>query len=395
MITILSKIFKIKNLHIVGVIKNDAGEIYNLLTIKKRGNKIDVIKTITFLSFNDLLKNIDTKLPIILLIDGKGILNKKIDLKNEVDINWKKNIDYKTIYYTSLKNLNKDFISFCRKNIVDETILKFKTIDIQVLDVYIGSFLSALLNNLLKEENLLSNDLLLKFDNENLVNFSRQSEATKKGQYRIGNDIISSHFLPLYGALIHFFIKPKEVAKTTNQDLNIDEIIYKKAFNVIGFSMLIGFLIMLFTSYLFIQYYGSKNAELNFQNVYSNQSYQLILDLEKQKTNKLNILKESGFLSTKFLTYYGYEIIKDIPEDISLNEVNIIPSNKEVKANLKMNFEYKTIIVKGETFNESSFNNWMEGLKKLNWLQHFEILSLKKDKKDKSQFELKITIKDV
>ena len=42
--------------------------------------------------------------------------------------------------------------------------------------------------------------------------------------------------------------------------------------------------------------------ELNLKNVYSNQSYQKIVNLEKQKENKINILKESGFLSSKFLT---------------------------------------------------------------------------------------------
>ena len=87
--------------------------------------------------------------------------------------------------------------------------------------------------------------------------------------------------------------------------------------------------------------------------------------------------------------------MKSVPSDLSLNEVNIIPANKEVKANKKMLFESKTIVVKGETFNESSFNNWMEGLKKMDWIEHFEIISLKKDKKNKSQFEIKITIKNV
>lgn len=144
-----------------------------------------------------------------------------------------------------------------------------------------------------------------------------------------------------------------------------------------------------------IQYYGSKNAELNLKNVYSNQSYQKIVDLEKQKENKLNILKESGFLSSKFLTYYGYELIKNLPNDLSLNEVNIIPAGKEIKANKKITFDSKTILIKGETFNESSINKWIDGLKEMNWINNFEIISLKKDKKNKSQFEVKITIKDV
>ncbi|WP_426065118.1 hypothetical protein [Flavobacterium sp. DSP2-3-1] len=366
-----------------------------MLTVKKKGQKIDVVNMAFYDTVGELRKNIDIKLPIILVVDGKGVLNKEINLNNEADVSWQKNIDYKSIYQTSLEGSNSNFISFCRKNIVDDTIIKFQKKGFQVVDIYIGSFLSALLFTAIKNETIISNDLFLEFDNEKLVGFKKQTESIKKEQYTIGEEIISSSFLPLYGTLIHFFIQPKEVSKTKNETLNVEEIIYKKAFNIFGIAMLIGFLTTLLASYLLIQHYGSKNAELNLQNVYSNQSYQLILDLEKQKEKKQSILKESGFLSSKFLSYYGYEIIKVIPQDISLTALNITPLNKEIKANQKMNFEAKTIIVKGETFKESSFNGWMEGLKKMNWLQHFEIISFKKDKKNKSQFEVKIAIKDV
>lgn len=395
MISFLSKIIKLNNLHVVGLLKKDNEETFNVFTIKKNGTKIVIVAKASFETFDELVENIDAKLPILLVIDGKGVLSKEINFNNETDVNWQKNIDYSTIYFTSLKTSKSNFISFCRKNIVEDALLKFQKKGFQVLDIYIGSFLSALLHHSIKEETVFSNDLVLEFDNDHLVRFTKQAEPTKISDYTIGTETVSSAFLPLYGTLIHFFLQPKEVSKTKNETLNVEEIIYKKAFTVFGVAMLVGFLVALLSSYLLIGYYGSKNAELNLKNAYSNQSYQIILDLEKQKVNKERILNESGFLSTKFLTYYGYEIVRAIPRDISLSEINITPLNTETKANQKLSFETKTIIIKGETFNESSFNNWMEGLKKMNWLQHFEILSLKKDKKNKSQFEVKITIKDV
>lgn len=395
MISLLSKIIKLNNLLVIGVVKNDEGENYNVLTVKKKANKIDVISIVTFDTFVKLTKSIDAKLPILLVIDGKGVLNKEIDFNNEADINWQKNIDYDTIFHTSVKGDKNSFISFCRKNIVEDTVARFNKKGLQVVDIYIGAFLGALLSNTIKKESIISNDLILEFENEKLVKFRKGLTEEKKQFYVIDKKSITSPFLPLYGALIDFFVPSKEVSKTQNTKLNIEEILYKKAFNFFGITILVGFLIALLTSYILIQHYGAKNAELNLQNVYSNQSYQLILDLEKQKIKKQDILKESGVLSSKFLSFYAYEIIKEIPDDISLTLLNVTPSNKETKSNQKINFEVKTIIVKGETFKESSFNNWMENLKKMKWLQHFEIISLKKDKKNKSQFEIKIKIKDV
>ncbi|MCY1460736.1 hypothetical protein D9M71_783200 [compost metagenome] len=78
-----------------------------------------------------------------------------------------------------------------------------------------------------------------------------------------------------------------------------------------------------------------------------------------------------------------------------MTELNIAPLKEEYKENKKVLFDSGTIILKGETFQESSFNSWLENLKKMEWLQRFEIVSLKKDKKNKSVFEIKIILKNV
>lgn len=395
MFATLSKFIKINDLNVVGVIKKEDYEIYNLLTIKKKANKISMVSKQSFEDFETLTKAADKKLPVLIVVEGKGVLNKEIDFENETDVNWQKNIDYNAIYYTDIKGTKSNFISFCRKNIVEETIAKFQKNGFQVIDVYIGSFLAALLNNVLKKENLFSTDLKLEFENEKLINFSKQNEEVKTINYKIGEETISNIFLPLYGAIIHFFVKQREVSKTINPSLNNEELIYKKAFNILGITILCGFLGSLLISYFLIQYYGTKNSELNLQTVYSNQSYQLILDLEAQKEKKLSLLKESGVLSSKFLSFYGYEIIRTIPAGVSLNELNIVPLKEEYKENKKAVFNNGTIIIKGETFQEPAFNVWLENLKKMNWLQRFEIISLKKDKKNKSIFEIKIILKNV
>ncbi|MFD1602349.1 hypothetical protein ACFSJW_22040 [Flavobacterium artemisiae] len=395
MVETLSKFIKINDLNVVGVIKKEGYEIYNLLTVKKKANKISIVSAQIFETFEKLTKSIDKKLPILILIDGKGVLNKEINLENEADLNWQKNIDFNTIYYTDIKGTNSNFISFCRKNIVEESINQFQKNGIQIIDVYIGSFIGALLNNILKREVLHSTDLKLDFKNHILSGFSKQNETPNNVSYQIGEETISNIFLPLYGSVIHFFVKPKGVSKTINSSLNSEELIYKKAFNFLGIGMLVAFLSALLASYLLIQYYGTKNSELNLQTVYSNQSYQLILDLEAQKDKKLNLLKESGVLSPKFYSFYSYEIIRSIPNAISLTELNIAPLKEEYKENKKALFENNTIIIKGETYQESSFNTWLENLKKMGWLQRFEIVSLKKDKKNKSIFEIKIVLKNV
>lgn len=394
MIRYLSKILPIQNLHVVGVIRKESEEIFYVLTIKKRGTKISIVAKRTFHSLEELQSKIDTKLPVIILMDGKGILNKQIDFNNESDSNWQKNIDYSSIYFTSYKTENYNFISFCRKNIVEETTKAFQSVNLTILDVYIGSFLSALLQNTIAENTIQSGDLELEFENHALYSFTKLEKSNTKS-YTIGTDVIYHYELPLYGALLHFFLAPSTVLKSESKNTAQEEFIYKKAFQYFGVFMLISFFTLLLLSYGFIQYYSSKNNALSLENVYSKQTYQKIIDLEKQKEEKLAIIKQSGTFSSKYLTFYAYEICNNIPNSIALKELNIFPADKEIKVAKKINFETNTIRLLGNAQNEEALNQWIKNLKLKNWVQNLEIMSLKKDKFNNTLFEIKITIPNV
>ncbi|WP_445712023.1 hypothetical protein [Flavobacterium sp.] len=392
MLNFLSKIFKINSIQVVGIYQETDSERYTLLTFKKEKNQLKLIENKSFISKKTFLENIDLKLPIVLAIDGKGVLNKKIDSTSDIDLAWQKNIDFNTIYHTSYTLKNNTFISFCRKNIADEWLSLFESKKAQIIDAYIGSFLSVLLADNLSSPVVYSADLALVLEQNEIVNFSKP-EAIPSANYKIGEHSVSNFALPLYGIGLNYFVQNDSISKSEFNNNSIDEVVYRKAFSTFGLIMLVGFLITLLASYLSIQYYSEKNAALNIQNVYSNKAYQQIVTLEKQKKDKEKIINDSGFLSDKFLSFYSYEIIKSIPNSISLNELNTAPLQKVVKHNEKVEITPGTIWIKGVTVNEDEFNNWLRSLKSFQWIAKFELESLKKDKKNNTQFSLKIIIK--
>lgn len=392
MLALLSKIFNINCIQVIGVFQDANNEVYSLLTFKKTKDKLDSIDSRSFNTIENLLEVIDTKLPVVLAIDGKGVLNKKVDQTNEVDLAWQKNIDFSTIYYTNYIFNNFTFMSFCRKNVVEEWLEKFENKKIQILSIYIGSFLSTLLVETINEERIVSGNLNLVLEQNKLVDFNKLETIPDK-KYKVSENLVTNYTLPLYGIALHYFVKNESVTLSKRKTDSIDEIIYKKAFSFFGILMLVLFLVSLLLSYMGIQYYASKNAELNIQNVYFNKAYQQIISLEEQKKDKEKIIHDSGFLSDKFLSFYAYEIISSTPNTLSLDELNIAPLQKLVKHNEKVEITPGTLIVKGVTIDEEEFNSWLRDLKKMNWIAKFELESLKKDKKNNTQFSLKIRIK--
>ncbi|MFK7113993.1 hypothetical protein V3468_06015 [Flavobacterium oreochromis] len=342
-----------------------------------------------FDSLDKLLNTIDTKTPILLTIDGKGVLHKKIDTNNYEDLNWLKTVDQNSIYHTTYNNHENQFIGFCRNNLVDEYLELFKEKNYEVLDLYIGNFLGALLKDFISSKEFSSGDLKLEWEEQQLIHFER---TEKNSLIKIGTDEIQQTHIPLYAAGLHFYLQHETIQKTQHKKINIEEIIYKQAFNKLGIIMLVSVFLLLLISYSLIQYYGAKNTDLNLQNLYSNQSYKKLQELDKKRKQQLIILNESGLTSNTYISHLTHDIFCTVPNNIKLNELSYFPIDKEIKPEKKILLTPKTIFIKGQTQDEFHFNNWLNEIRKLNWIKKFEIISLKKDKKNISHFEIKIVL---
>lgn len=392
MLSLLHKIIKFNTITILGIIKSDV-TIYHGLLVRKKRNKIEILSSFTHNSFEDLI-NEKIKTPVLLVADGRGILHKRIDFANEADLTWKKNINYNEIYHTSYFTENSEFISFSRKQSIDEILKVLTEKKIEVIDFYIGPLLSALLQASLEKEEIILDGIKLEFTNGQLSEIHKDSVLTLP-QYKINETHLTAAQLPLYGSAINYFAPQDNIKKNTGSSINTEEIVFKKAFKFLGIAMLSLFLTSLLASYIFIQYYSRQNMQLNQDNVYSKETYNHILKLEKQKEQKIKILNETGQLSKNFLTYYAYSILKSIPEQIRINNFDIFPLLNEVKEHQQVSINSNTILIKGYTASEESFNDWLNEMKKIKWIRKFEVLSLKQDKKNFHQFEIKIMISDV
>lgn len=390
MINFLSKIFKNNKIQVIGIFENFDNLKINVITLKKSKNKLEIISKVQFNSFDDFKKNLNSSLISILCYDSNKVLNKKVDLTNDLDLSWKKNLDLNIIYHNTYNTDKNIFLSFCKKDLVDLWIQKILSLNIQLVDVYIGSLTSFILARSLNIEKIISNNTELIVKDFELINFSKiESSETF---YQIGDSTLTNFDLPLYSLGLKYFTDTLKLEKSEFKNLNNEEIIYKRAFNIFGVTTLMIFFVSLLLSYFSIQYYLSKNAELGVENLYSNKSYNEIVLIESQIKEKEDLIAKSGFLSQYFLSFYSYEILNSVPSSISLDELNINPLIKEIKENKIVEFVPYQIILKGVTKNENEFNKWVKDLKTKKWLNKVSFNSIKSDKNNNTIFELAITI---
>jgi hypothetical protein len=391
MIKVLSKILKSNKIQVVGIYEDSDNLKIHVLTLKKEKNKLIILDKNYYESYESFEKRLNTSLPLILCYDGKKVLNKKVDLSSEIDLNWNKNLDLNAIYYTKYNTENNIFISISRKDIVDFWIEKMLSSKLHIVDFYLGPLTSLVLSSVINKETIISNKTELVIRNSELFDLSKV-ELFEDQLYNIGDSNLNNFEIAIYGAGLIYFTDNLDFEKSTIQNLNQEEIIYKKAFNYFGVFTLILFFTSLLLSYFLIQFYLTKNAELSVENLYSNKSYQEIISLESQMKEKEELINNSGFLSQHFLSFYSFEIINSLPNSISIDEFIINPLSKDVRENKSIEFIPYQIILKGITKDEDEFNDWIKESRKKDWLKKIEIKSIKTDKKNNTMFELIITI---
>jgi Tfp pilus assembly protein PilN len=393
MLSLITKIIKFNSLQVLGILRSEDTDCYYVINLKKKKNNLSIVSSQSYSSIENTIEHINTNKPVLVLIDGKGILNKKIDLTSEADLNWKKNLDFESIYFTQLEGGNYTFISFCRRSMINDYLKNIKDKGLQIIDFYIGPLPAAFVKASINEDKLYANEITLEYENGKLNNIRK--ESIDKKSYEIADKVITKYHLPLYGAGIHFFTQHHSLLKNTSSEIDKSEIIYKKAFELFGKTIVIFFFFALLLSYISIQYLSSENSKLNQENIYTHQTHEKLKDLQQKKQQKLKILEDAGHLSPHFLNYYTYELASSVPSSINIDNLTIFPILNDVKEFKKITFDAATIICSGITASETSFNQWLGALKKMSWIKRFEIKSFKKDKKNIQRFEIKILVKNV
>lgn len=392
---IIKNSIRIKQLTILGIYREEAREVYYLLKTKRKKNELKVVGKDVFYDFETLKTNIEATAPVLLLIDGKGVLNKTIDINSDADNNWFKNIDVSIMQSTTYIQENIRFLSFCRKEIVDKQIKHLIDHKIPVLAVYIGTLTSILLKNLIPSNTIVANTTLYEFKKEMVVKMSKSVNTEEELQYKIGNEFFSSWDVALYGAAVHFYIQDETLITDENNLIDKEEIYFKNAFNILGKTILIVFFSALLISYLATNFLIGQNNELKKNNVNNDLTHNEIQNLKNNKNERLKILHEMGYTSPHFISHYVYEIVNSVPEKIVLSNLNVFPLKKEIKENKKVEFIFNTIQIACTTKDEHLLNEWMQSIKKMNWVDKFEVLSLKRDKRNTTSFEIKIVLKNV
>ncbi|HET6243895.1 MAG: hypothetical protein H0V01_04415 [Bacteroidetes bacterium] len=400
-----SSILKSKNIAgVEAVFLPEGGLHFNVTILKKSKSGLNVHAALTqIIGIEELIKVVDMNFPIHIVISGKGIIHKKVVLKDGEDENklLDKILPNAKIndFYVQRTELSGDtvFASIARKNTIDGLLDAFINKGYYFSGISFGPFcINGIipLLNLSKDHLLLGNYKLMIF-NEWIEDFQENSEQFSSKKISIAGEELNQQAILAFASAFQYFFsfQGKTSFMVPLVKESREELVQKKLFQFTGISALVVFLTILFFNFFLFNYYGDQVQQMNAAFSGKKEQLEIVNELNTKVKEKQDFLEKTGLKGSSKTSFYADRIAFDLPETIQLTHLYLHPSEKKIKKDDPFVFLKNTIVVKGNCKKSTELNEWIRTIKQMKWVNDVSVINYKQENyKEPGEFEIIITI---
>lgn len=391
------------------VILPDGGYQLQLIILKKQQSTlVSTTQRSALSTFADAKAAIDPKTPLMIVINGKGIIHRKVHtseqepptaLLNKLLPN--ANVDDFIIQKTPL-HAAEAFVSVIRltafQAIIEELISSGLT---NVVACFLGPFVITNLFPVVEPSFFNSpfvdiSNFRLQLSDQQITGMESTSN-TPTGMVKIGNERFTYEMLlPFAAALAYFTGDRNDVFNSQALNQLKEEFRQKQKFELRGWTLLITTFLILIINYFVFDHYWTQNKEMTAQLESTQAALNQYEKLKAEYGQKQQFLKENGLLENSRTSYYADQLAAQLPVSIQLTGLNIHPLKKKKAGEEDKGFvfENQRILVSGNCQQNTALNEWMKKVKKFPWVEEVALLNYTQDNlKENGVFLLEIKIK--
>ena len=388
--TIKNSITGDKEIQVVGITLGEQLS-YSVLHLRINGSELSIKKEYTAPNFDELIKQLNKRIPLVLSFQGNGIITKKTtkepDYLSKL-LMGRRSDDF--LFYEFHQADKSLFVSLIRKSEVLEYINTFTKAHFMVIDYSIGPIVSAILSSIVKLEAIPSHNTLLSFSENRLATIT----LIEHQEYIfIGEKKLSNEFVPLFASGLNFYFNQESIVYEDILQEHKKENTFKKIFEKLGVTILALFFFGLLASYLLLGYYNDKIVEANASLSMVEQTAKQIEALKKDRDEKKEILNQSGVLASNYLYFYSNEITSTLPKCIVLDHLGIFSPEKKIKDQNQIELKTNTLTIKGKSTSNVAFNRWYKNLIKKEWVGSRDLIVYTANKDNLHDFIVEIKTK--
>ena len=376
---------------VLGIFELNNRKVYRSLLASKTSKEIHVTHCQEFESLSDLIENgVPKGYSVLIHLEGDVVINREIEKTDQ----YRNSVIYEgkeeDFFFSEYHSESKVFLSLTRKSEIEPIVKKLRERDKIISGVSVGPFVITNLFKLTQDQKFYvtpSGKIILHnnsftFEPEILdENFSLEFDSRKYGIF----DLV------LIGAFIDYAYPGTLTHSTLNDvDSSGQEIKYKRKSKLLLSFILPLVLILIIFGHFYLNSLTRQLAENEAGQMSMQQTLDELIRLKEEREVKRRIFQTSGVFISDYLTGYILEICNSLPEETELTGLGVFPGPDKLKPDSKVEFDFKTIDIKGLTSSQKNINNWIQDLQSYSWVSKVEILSFHRESLDKFEFHFKI-----
>jgi Tfp pilus assembly protein PilN len=390
------------------ILPDGSYQLHLVILKKQKSTLLTEIQRESLSSFTEVQQLIDPKIPLVLIINGKGIVHRKVSssgndtpatLLNKLLPNAQ--VDDFVIQKTAA-TAEEIFVSVIRLNALTDLIQELvKNKLTNIAACFLGPFvitnlLPLLSHDQISNEQLRISNFRLQIREQQITNIETTGDIANE-QLRIGGDLLPQQLaIPFAGALSYFTGSATDIFNAVLLNELKEEFKQKQKFELRGWILLVATFLILIINYFIFNNYWSRNKEMNAQLELTQAALQRYDKLKTEFDQKKQFLEQNGLLENSRTSYYADQLSKELPSSMQFTGLEIHPLKKKKAGEDESGFlfENKLIRVSGNCQRNTELNEWMKKIKKQNWVEDIVLSNYRQDNaKENGFFQIEIKLK--
>jgi hypothetical protein len=378
-------------------------DIFTLIALELSSSKtgVEITRRFTDISFEELAKENDKKLPIYLAIGGKGIIHKKVKVNEHIQ---EQEILNQVLPNASIKDFyvqqaiisdHECWASVVRKDLLDDIIGQLINNRLFSVEIYLGPFILENTFPFINKSSIYTTTHELLIEDNNILQMDGLGSVGEGHEYTIESEIVNSHELMAFSAaLSHFIPSTKLISINSDKVFSLkEEFLNKAKYRIVTFSIITFFFAVSIVNYLMYNSYQDDLNQMQYQ-LYSKKQYVDELSLLKQDfLIKEAFVRNSGLTQASKVSFCADQIAMSTPTSIQLDRLFVNPLGKRIKKAEDIQFFYNTIKIEGTVNKSIELNNWIKEIKELEWIEDIDVINyIQENLNTPGEFEIEIII---
>lgn len=370
----------------------------NFFIVKKQKGEFDIVDSGVCMDIEEVSKKFKREKPLILVINNEQVITRKIqsvpEPRKAVGVAFP-NLNIDAFYYETYQNKSDTFVSICRKEYVDNIIQEYEKARLSIIGFSLGNLITSQLLPYFDQPELQTSNALLSIQDQKISDI-KKFEYKQERTYEInGLEINSSSVLGLAGILRYYTNQSFTHTNFTEKiDLLQNNFKQKRVFDQ-GLKVGLGFtFILLLVNFLIFSNYRDKINTLTNDIAVNESSKENFLILKEKVDKKKKIVDEISNSSNSKVSSYLDKIGVSVPNSILLTQINYQPLLRNIKKEKEIKYNYDEILIQGIATKGDEFSKWIASLEKETWIENVTVLNYGTGKKSKTEFSLKITLRE-